>query len=106
MTSILKIDTSDNKKILVELKIDNNESKISSKPKDYKSQETLTIIDKLLKKNKYTINQVGKIWVKVDSGSFTGIRVGSAIANALGYLLKIPINNKKIGENVLPDNHI
>ncbi len=43
-----------------------------------------------------------EIRVNTGPGSFTGLRVGASIANALGFLLKISVNSKKIGEGVFP----
>ena len=98
MGKVLKIDTSDNKKIVIQVvdngKID-NEIKVSSKI--LKSESTLSTIDKVLKKGNLKINDIKGVEVNIIAGSYTGIRVGAAIANTLGFLLKIPINNEKIG---------
>ena len=98
MGKVLKIDTSDNKKIVIQVldngKID-NEVKVNSKI--LKSESTLSTIDKVLKKGNLKINDIKGVEVNIIAGSYTGIRVGAAIANTLGFLLKIPINNEKIG---------
>ena len=98
MGKVLKIDTSDNKKIVIQVvdngKID-NEIMVSSKI--LKSESTLSTIDKVLKKGNLKINDIKGVEVNIIAGSYTGIRVGAAIANTLGFLLKIPINNEKIG---------
>ncbi len=41
------------------------------------------------------ISDVTEIEVNSGPGSFTGLRVGAAVANALGYLLDVPVNGKK-----------
>lgn len=99
MQNILEINTSDNKGIYVGIK---GEEKITSYPTLYKSESALFLIDKLLKKRGLKIKDLNGVSVNLGPGSFTGLRVGSAIANALSFLLKIPVNGTKIGELVGP----
>lgn len=102
MAKIINIDTSDNKKINVELEINGVKNNMSSESTILKSEIALPLIDKLLKDNNLKIEEIDEVKVNTGPGSYTGLRVGSAIANALGFLLKIPINNKKIGDLVKP----
>lgn len=102
MTKIISIDTSDNKKINIELEINGVKNNLSSESVILKSEAALPLIDKLLKENNLKIEEVDEVKVNTGPGSYTGLRVGAAIANALGFLLKIPINNKKIGDLVGP----
>lgn len=102
MAKIINIDTSDNKKINVELEINGVKNNMSSESMILKSEAALPLIDKLLKDNNLKIEEIDEVKVNTGPGSYTGLRVGSAIANALGFLLKIPINNKKIGDLVKP----
>src|SRR3989344_4845508 len=60
-----------------------------------KVQITLPMIDKLLKEQGVSLKDLTLIEVNAGSGSFTGIRVGMAIANALSFALKIPVNTIK-----------
>lgn len=96
----LYIDTSVREEIRVGIEI--NGKLYEKKAKNLKSQETLPLIDKLLKEKKIKLNEINEIKVNTGPGSFTGLRVGIAIANALGFALKIPINGKKVGEQVTP----
>ena len=59
---------------------------------------------KIIKKAGTSINRINEIKVNLGPGSFTGLRVGVAVANALGWALKIPVNGKRItkGEVVIP----
>lgn len=41
---------------------------------------------------KTDLEKITEIEVKTNPQSFTGSRVGTAIANALGYALKIPVS--------------
>ena len=92
------IDTSDNKKINVSLDIDGKKY-IIDQPIDYrKAQVVLPLLEKLLEEHKLSLQDLTHIEVNPGPGSFTGVRVGVAIANALGFLLNIPVNGKPVGE--------
>jgi tRNA threonylcarbamoyladenosine biosynthesis protein TsaB len=98
MAKILIIDTSDNKKITVGLEIDGNKSEVTRDSTVLRSEAALPEIEEMLQKNNLEINQITEIKINKGPGSFTGLRVGVAIANSLGFLLKIPVNGKKVGE--------
>jgi tRNA threonylcarbamoyladenosine biosynthesis protein TsaB len=59
------------------------------------SQVLLPLIKKLLEKNNLEFKDLKSIEVEKGPGSFTGLRVGVAVANALGFSLGISVNNKK-----------
>ena len=59
------------------------------------SQALLPLIVKILKKNKLEVSNIKSIRVATGPGSFTGTRVGVAVANALGFALDIPINGQR-----------
>lgn len=90
---ILHIDTTNNQKITVNL---NNDSKIQLTEDAHilRSQALLPLITKLLKKNKINLKDISEIKVNRGPGSYTGIRVGLAVANAMGYALGIKVNGK------------
>ena len=48
-------------------------------------------IEELLKSQKKTMGDVQKLVVYLGPGSFTGLRIGVSVANALSYGLNIPI---------------
>lgn len=100
--TVLLIDTSSNKKIRVGIRIGRNEQWIQQDIAHKRAQVTLMLIDKLLKKKRIDFKALEGIEVNTGPGSFTGLRVGIAVANALSYSLKIPLNNKKVGEIVNP----
>lgn len=102
MGKIIYIDTSNNKKILIRLENNGAVKEVFSASKILKSEAALPLIEKLLKENNLEINQIDEIKTVIESGSFTGLRVGASIANALGFLLNIPVNGKKIGEFAQP----
>jgi|ERR1035437_7620900 tRNA threonylcarbamoyladenosine biosynthesis protein TsaB len=98
MINTLKIDTSDSKQIAVEIKTGEKTERIVEDSTFLKSEAVLPAIEKILQKNKLKIDDIEKIEVNKGPGSFTGLRVGIAIANALSFLLKIPVNKRSVGE--------
>lgn len=109
---ILYINTKDQKRVQVSLK---NNGKIVAKlveNREYGSQVLLPMIEKLLKTVEeskspdvyiqFHFRGGNRIWelleeieVETGPGSFTGLRVGASVGNALGYSLGIPVNGKK-----------
>lgn len=58
------------------------------------SEMILPFIDELLREAQCKLQDMTDIEVLVDTGSFTGRRVGAAIAQTLGLLLRIPVNGQ------------
>jgi tRNA threonylcarbamoyladenosine biosynthesis protein TsaB len=99
----LKIDTSDKSQIKILLEIDGkSQEEVISDSKILRSEAALPLISKILNKNNLQIKDIKEISVVEGPGSFTGLRVGISIANALGFLLKIPVNGRKVGELANP----
>jgi tRNA threonylcarbamoyladenosine biosynthesis protein TsaB len=98
----LIIDTSSNKEVKVGIEIEGKEKMVTQPLDKQKAQAVLPMIEKLLKEHRLELKDLSGIIVNPGPGSFTGLRVGIAIANTLGQLLKIPINGKKVGEMVEP----
>ncbi|SRR5258708_4560654 len=87
----LFIDSSDREKIIVGI----DDKKFETVAKDSTSQKLLPFIEKILKKEKRELKDIKEIEVNTGPGSFTGIRIGVSVANALGWALKISVNGKK-----------
>lgn len=68
---------------------------LSAKNK-FGSQILLPWVTKLLKTKNLKLKTLKAIEVETGPGSFTGLRVGVSVANALGFALNIPVNNKKM----------
>jgi len=100
--NVLFIDTSSNKEITVSLTIEEKEYTKKKTIGIQKAQIVLPLIDQLLTEYTLKLSDITSINVHTGPGSFTGIRVGVSIANALGFALGIPINGKKVGEFVFP----
>ena len=94
---ILYINTKDQNEIRVSLKKEGRIVKSLSEKNEYGSQVLLPLIRKLLRT--YTPGmevRLDGIEVETGPGSFTGLRVGVSVANALGFTLNIPVNGKKM----------
>ena len=96
----LYIDTSNNKKTIIKIKKENVEFVLEEERQS--SQTTLPLIEKILKEAKIRPDEIDEIKVNKGPGSFTGLRVGISIANALSFGLLRKVNDKKIGEIETP----
>ena len=93
---ILHINTKDQRQVVVSLKKDGKIVDSLDAKNEYGSQVLLPLIEKIFKKNKMEYKDIDGLEVETGPGSFTGIRVGVSVANALGYTLGIPVNGKNI----------
>lgn len=86
------INAADRKLIEVVLKKDGEIIDKLSDENEYGSQVLLPLIDKILKVNNLQYSDLTSIEVAEGPGSFTGLRVGASVAQALGFALNIPVN--------------
>ena len=93
---ILYIDTKDQKVVRVSLKKNGKVVSSRTSENEYGSQVLLPLILKLLQTSNYGLKDLQGIEVEKGPGSFTGLRVGVSVANALAYSLNIPVNGKKL----------
>jgi len=91
----LIIDTRSNEKTIIALVVGGKRMEQSLQTNHAHSQAVLPLIEKILKENNFFLKDITQIEVPVDTGSYTGRRVGVAIATTLGLLLKIPVNTMK-----------
>jgi len=88
---ILFIDTSDFNGLRLGL-IDKSAVRESTHQVAYnENYKTAELLQKFLRQNKTSPKDLIKIVVCSGPGSFTGIRVGVALAQALGFALNIPV---------------
>ncbi len=94
----LYINTSSAEKIVIGI----DDKKFETQARQKSSQKLLPFIDELLKKSDKKIEDITEIEVNTGPGSFTGLRVGVSVANALGWVLDVPVNGKDLskGESV------
>lgn len=57
-----------------------------------RADDLLLLIDELLAAYQLTPNDLDTIYVRRGLGSYTGLRVGVAVANSLGWALSIPVH--------------
>ncbi len=93
---ILSIDTKHQKVVRVEIKDKAKVIGSLSEENEYGSQVLLPLILQLLRTTNSELRTLKGIEVETGPGSFTGLRVGASVANALGFSLGIPVNGKKI----------
>ena len=95
----LYIDTSSSEKIIVGL----NEKKFETEAKKGASQRLLPFIVELIEKKRKKLEDIKEIEINTGPGSFTGLRVGVSVANALGWALGIPVNGKDLKKGEVVD---
>lgn len=95
----LFIDTSSSEKIIVGF----DDKRFETKARKEKSQRLLPFIDELMQKQNKKFKDISEIEVNTGPGSFTGLRVGVSVANALGWALGIPVNGKDLSKGEIID---
>lgn len=92
----LRINTQNQYQVTVELYDNNNLIDQGNGQNQFGSQILLTQIIDMLDRTSLNLNALSKIEVATGPGSFTGLRVGVSVANALGFALGITVNNQKM----------
>lgn len=95
MKNILYIDTTNNQEVTVSIN-NNPKTTITTSTKLLRAQAVLPTMEKLFIKNRLSLKDITAIKVNTGPGSYTGIRVGLSVANALAYSLGIKVNGKNI----------
>lgn len=93
--NILYLDTSDNKKTLVRLETEGKKIELVRETESWVSQDLLPMINEILSEQNLSPADLKEIKINTGPGSFTGLRVGAAVANILGWYLDIPVNGRK-----------
>ena len=93
----LYIDTRDSEKIVVGLDGD----KVVADSRREKAQMLLGVIHRELERRSKCIHDVKSIEVETGPGSFTGLRVGISVANALGWALGVRVNGQGPGKLIV-----
>lgn len=94
---ILTISTIERDKFSIGLFTDNNLNCFDFVTGD-QSADILPAIEGVLKNHKIELKDITAIAVNQGPGSFTGVRVGVSVANALAWSLNIPVVGYRDGE--------
>ena len=93
----LHLDTSKTNETIIAVEKDGQKVEKKSVSETHRSQSVLPLIEELLKEQNLTLQDLTGITLMTGPGSFTGLRVGAAIAGTLSLLLNIPINGNPPG---------
>ncbi len=96
----LHINTKDSKQVTVSLKKNGLVADSLTEYNEFGSQVLLPLIDKIFKQNKLEYRDLESVEVETGPGSFTGLRIGAAVANAIGFGVGIKVNGKKMETNI------
>ncbi len=100
--TILHIDTRDNKNVVAKLDIDGKIIEANSINEDRRPESIVNLIAAVCEKAGIRVQDVDEINVEEGPGSYTGLKVGVSVANALSFALGKKVNGKMIGEMVEP----
>lgn len=95
LMNILSINTSEANKIAVILRTNSQEYRQESQQK-FGSQALIGLIEKVIQDAEIELKDLTEVEVSTGPGSYTGLRVGVAVANSLAFALQIPVNGKKM----------
>jgi tRNA threonylcarbamoyladenosine biosynthesis protein TsaB len=95
MKTVLHIDTSKTQEISVILESYGKSYEKTLPSKIARAQTVLPLTEELLREADTSLRDIEEITVKEGKESYTGVRVGFAIANTLGHFLGVPVNGKK-----------
>lgn len=98
MKITLFLDTSNSKKTIVKLVKGKKEFEEIFETDTPRADVALELIQTIFKKAQVTQEEITHISVNKGPGSYTGVRIGVSIANALSFALGIPVNDKKVSE--------
>ncbi len=98
----LYIDTRDNKKVIARINTKDNSFEEQSDSQNRRPESILILIDKVCARAKITIHDVDEIEVEEGPGSYTGLKVGASVANALSFALQKKVNGKPFTNLVEP----
>ncbi len=93
--NVLSIDTSRNNLVRVAIDCDTEHFEKEHEQK-FGSQVLMGLIEDTLKAAGVEYSDLNEIVVATGPGSYTGLRVGAAVGNALAYSLGIPVNGKNL----------
>ncbi len=100
---VLDIDTSDRTKSVVSLTVGNKTEKLVVETPLGSGTAVLSSIETILGKHGLKLTDITDFRVATGPGSYTGLRVGAAIVNTFGWLLRVPVNGNAARTPVVPE---
>lgn len=94
----LHINTSDRFESAISLTVNSDHFEKRLKSEKPMSEKVLVLINEACREANINPQDIDEIMVSTGPGSFTGIRVGVAIANALGFCANAKINGQDFGK--------
>lgn len=99
----ITIDTSQTKEVIVGIRLADGKRFVRRESiTAQKAQRVLPLLHMLLDEHALSWDQITAIEVHPGPGSYTGLRVGFAVANTLGYTLGISVNDLAPGSQAYP----
>lgn len=98
----LFIDTRNNQRVSAKLDVDGKLYEEFSSKELLRPESILILIENACKKANIKINEIDEINVERGPGSFTGLKVGVSVANALSFALSKKVNGRQLGEIIEP----
>lgn len=65
-------------------------------------ESILKLIKQAVDEAKISLQAIDEIWVEEGPGSYTGLKVGVSVANALGFSLQKKVNGRALGRLIEP----
>lgn len=98
----LFIDTRNNQKVSARLDVNGKIFKSGDESKNRRPESIVALIDKVCFLADIKIHDIDKIAVEEGPGSYTGLKVGASVANALSFTLGKKVNGKDFGTIIKP----
>lgn len=98
----LTIDTRNSKEIKVLLEKEGQVVEEISLSPNGRAESVLNLLHRALDKNNLDIKEIKTISFEKGPGSYTGLKAGVAVANALSFALDVPINNLPVESFEVP----
>lgn len=98
----LFIDTRNNQEVVAKIVVEDKEFVEISTSENRRPESILSLIDKVCQSANISVNDIDEINVEEGPGSYTGLKVGTSVANALSFSLGKKVNGKEYGKLIEP----
>lgn len=100
---VLTIDTHKEHEAVIAISVNDDTLDSARLSGRYRSEDILPEIIRLFDKHSLSLSDIHAISVHTGPGSFTGLRVGIAIARMLGILYEVPVNGRPPTDDIRPE---